>query len=96
MHFRPIPSTTTCAGISATAVAYSFNVTVVAPAYPYPGQYITLYPTGGSLPVVSTLNFNGGEIAANAAIVPAGTSGSIDVWCTAGVNLVIDINGYFQ
>ena len=92
----PIPSTTTCAGISATAVAYSLNVTVVAPANPYPGQYITLYPTGGSLPVVSTLNFNGGEIAANAAIVPAGTSGSIDVWCTAGVNLVIDINGYFQ
>ena len=92
----PIPSTATCAGISATAVAYSFNVTVVAPAYPYPGQYLTLYPTGGTLPVVSTLNFNGGEIAANAAIVPAGTSGSIDVWCTAGVNLVIDINGYFQ
>ena len=91
----PIPSSTACTGIPGDAAAYSFNVTVVAPPNPYPGQYITLYPTGASLPTVSTLNFNGGQIVANAAVVPAGTSGSIDVWCTDSVNLVIDINGYY-
>ena len=91
----PIPSSTACTGIPGDAAAYSFNVTVVAPPNPYPGQYITLYPTGASLPTVSTLNFNGGQIVANAAVIPAGTSGSIDVWCTDSVNLIIDINGYY-
>ncbi len=58
-------------GIPITAVAYSLNVTVV-PAGPL--GYLTVWPQGGSKPIVSTLNSDG-RIKANAAIVPAGTGG---------------------
>ena len=52
------------------------NFTVV----PYQGQplgYLTVWPQGGSQPVVSTLNNLTATIVANAAIVPAGTDGGI-------------------
>jgi hypothetical protein len=41
------------------------------------------------------LNALTGAITANAAIVPAGTNGSINVFASDNTNLVIDINGYF-
>jgi hypothetical protein len=34
-------------------------------------------------------------VVANAAIVPAGSSGSIDVFATHQTHLIIDVNGYF-
>jgi hypothetical protein len=44
---------------------------------------------------VSTLNDLTGTIVANAAIVPAGTSGSIDVYASNNTDVIIDINGYY-
>jgi hypothetical protein len=44
---------------------------------------------------VSTLNDLQGAIVANAAIVPAGTSGSIDAFANNATDLIIDINGYY-
>jgi hypothetical protein len=44
--------------------------------------------------VVSTLNSRG-PVTANAAIVPAGTEGAVDVYATDDSEVVIDINGYF-
>ena len=40
-------------------------------------------------------NIPTGTITANAAMVPAGNGGSIDVYVTDNAHLVIDINGYF-
>jgi YVTN family beta-propeller protein len=77
-------------GINPTA--YSFNFTVV-PGHPV--GYLTVWPTGQSQPLVSTLNDQTGTIVANAAIVPAGTAGDISVYSTHDTQLVIDINGYF-
>jgi hypothetical protein len=37
-----------------------------------------------------------GQVTANAAIVPAGASGQIDVFATDATDLMIDINGYFD
>jgi hypothetical protein len=65
---------------------------IVPPAY---SDYLTVYPTGQSQPVVSTLNDPTGTVEANAAIAPAGSGGSIDVYVTQTTNLVVDINGYF-
>jgi hypothetical protein len=45
--------------------------------------------------VVASLNAPTGTVVANAAIVKAGTSGSIDIFASDATNLVIDINGYF-
>src|ERR1039458_4015335 len=87
----PIQSNTTCPILS-TAQAYSFNVTVVPPG---PLGYLTVYPTGQPLPLAATLNSLQGYVVGNAAIVAAGTSGSIDVFASNATDLVIDINGYY-
>ena len=75
--------------------AYSFNVTAV----PEPdGQrlgFLTVWPQGGTLPNVSTLNNPTGTIVANAAIVPAGINGGVAVFPNDTSDLVMDINGYF-
>jgi hypothetical protein len=86
----PIPSSS--CGLPPTAQAWSLNFAVVPPG---PLGYLTAWPTGLSRPVVATLNALTGAITANAASVPAGTSGSIDVFTTNATHLVIDINGYF-
>jgi len=79
-------------GIPGTAQAYSLNITVVPHAAL---QYLTTWPMGQPQPVVSTLNALDGNIVANAAIVPAGTSGAVSVFVTNDTDLIIDINGYF-
>jgi hypothetical protein len=78
--------------IPATAAAYSMNVTVVPDSVLY---YLTAWPTGVSQPLVSTLNSFDGTVVANAAIVPAGTSGAISIYVTNQTQVILDINGYF-
>jgi hypothetical protein len=78
--------------IPATAQAYSFNITVV-PAVP--SGFITAYPTGQPVPLAATLVWSGGSLTSNAAIVPGGTSGSVDVFSNGPTDIVIDINGYY-
>jgi hypothetical protein len=89
---RVFPIPTSSCGIPSTAQAYSLNFTVVPPG---PLNYITTWPTGQTMPVVSTLNDTSGTVVANAAIVPAGTSGDISVYAYSATDLIIDINGYF-
>jgi hypothetical protein len=72
--------------------AYSLNMTVVPQGAL---GYLTTWPTGGSQPVVSTLNALKGQVVANAAIVPAGTFSAIDVFVTNTTDLIIDTNGFF-
>jgi uncharacterized repeat protein (TIGR03803 family) len=81
-----------CATLPNAAV-YSMNVTVV-PATRSLG-YLTIWPAGGPQPVVSTLNSVDGRVKANAAIVPAGTSGDVSVFVTDTTNVIVDVNGYF-
>jgi len=90
---RTFPVPTSACGLPSNASAYSFNVTVVPSA---PLGYLTIWPTGQEQPFVSTLNAPKGLIVANAAIVPAGTSGSIDVFVFNQTHVIIDTNGYFQ
>jgi hypothetical protein len=74
---------------------YSLNFTVV----PHPGGhqlgYLTVWPKGQSQPIVSTLNNPTATVVANAAIVPAGTGGSIATYVSDDTDLIVDINGYF-
>lgn len=79
-------------GIPASAQAFSLNMTVVPHG---PLDFLSTWPTGQSFPGVSTLNSPGGTVLANAAIVPAGTSGSITVVAGSPTDLIIDVNGYF-
>jgi hypothetical protein len=50
-------------------------------------------PPGGNRRV--TVDDKQGLILNNAAIVKAGTNGSVDVFASQNTDLVIDINGYF-
>jgi len=74
------------------AQAYSLNVTVVPPG---PLTYLTAWPTGQTQPAVSTLNSPLGEVVANAAIVPAGSSGAVSIFVSNATDVILDINAYF-
>jgi hypothetical protein len=85
-----------CGVIPSTAQAYSFNLTVV----PHAGgavNYVSMWPSGSPRPFVATLDDPQGQIAANAAIVPAGSSGGVSVYNAgpAATDVVLDMNGYF-
>ena len=89
---RSFPVQQSACGIPASAQAYSLNFTVVPSG---PLYYLTAWPSGQPQPYVSTLNSWTGDVVANAAIVPAGSNGGIDVFATNNTDVVIDINGYF-
>jgi hypothetical protein len=89
---RTFPILSSACDVPSTAQAYSLNFTAV----PYGSLgYLTAWPSGLPQPYVSSLNDPTGTIAANAVIVPAGTSGSVNVFTTDETDLVIDANGYF-
>ncbi len=79
--------------IPGDATAYAVNVTVVPVSAL---QYLTLWPDGQTQPTVSTLNSYDGQIVANAALVPAGNNGAVDVFVTNQTEVIIDIVGYFS
>ena len=72
--------------------AYSLNITVVPPGAL---AYLSTWPAAQAQPAVSTLNALDGQVVANAAIVPSGNTGSIDVFVTNTTDVIIDTNGYF-
>jgi len=76
-----------------TAQAYSLNVTLVPVSGPV--AYLTIWPTGEPQPLVSLMNSDG-RVKANAAIVPAGTGGEVNVYVTNTTNVLIDIDAYFD
>lgn len=89
---RDFPILLSECSLPANAQAYSLNLAAVPN-----GRlgFLTAWPTGQPQPNVSALNAQTGTPTANAAILPAGTGGSISVWVTDNTDLVIDINGYF-
>jgi subtilase family serine protease len=89
---RAFPVQSSTCAIPAAAQVYSLNVTVVPK-----GQlgFLTMWPGGEALPVVSTLNDLTGTYTANAAIVPAGPGGDISVYVTNATDVILDVNGYF-
>ena len=90
----PVLQATAC-NIPSSAQAYSLNMTAI-PSRGAPLGYLSMWPAGQTRPLVSTLNALTGTITANAAIVPAGTSGDILAYASGNnTDLVIDINGYF-
>ncbi|MEO6204827.1 MAG: fibronectin type III domain-containing protein, partial [Mycobacteriales bacterium] len=77
-------------GVSAVVV----NVTVVDPTS---SGYLTVYPSGGSRPVVSNLNFAARTTVHNLVIVPVGADGKIALFNGSGgrSHLLADVAGYY-
>jgi hypothetical protein len=83
---------TSSCGLPSDAQAYSLNVTAVPKGSL---GYLTMWPSGQTQPLVSTLNPPTGAVTANAAIVPAGGSGNVSVYVSNASDVVLDVNGYF-
>ena len=82
-------------GIAASAAAVSFNFAALNVGA---GGDLRVFPAGGDVPLVSTLNYNANTPnIANAAVVPVGTGGAITVQADAtAIDLIIDVNGYYD
>jgi hypothetical protein len=81
-------------GVPADVKAVAVNLTVASPTG---AGYIRAYPDNGTVPGVSNVNFTANQVIANAAIVPVGSDGSIDVVVTGNTSLqmIVDVTGYF-
>ena len=89
---RDFPVPYSPCGIPPGAGAYAMNVTAL------PAQtlgFLTVWPTGEERPFVSTLNSWAGQPVANAAIVQAGSNGSVSVYVTDAAGVILDASGYF-
>jgi hypothetical protein len=83
--------------IPLSAKSISANVTVTQPT----GQgHLVLFPAGGAIPDVSTINFRPGQTRANNAILSLGAGGNLSVVSGQApgntVHVILDVNGYFQ
>lgn len=81
-------------GVPATGVsAVAVNVTVTEPAA---GGFLTTWPTGGVLPLASSLNFAPAQTVANLAVVKVGADGRISIYNGGGgVHVIADVAGWF-
>lgn len=89
---RTFQITGQCA-VPAGAAALSANFTATNTLGP--GD-LRVFPTGGVVPLVSTLNYVADQTVANAAIVPLSAGGALTVQAdVSGLDLVLDVNGYY-
>ena len=80
-------------GVPAGATAVVINTTVTDTTA---ASYLTVYPTGGSVPFASNLNWVSGQTVANLVTVQVGTGGSITFFNKFGsTDVVVDLQGYF-
>jgi hypothetical protein len=77
-------------GVSAVVL----NVTVTGPSA---GSYLTVYPSGSSVPTASNLNFGPGQTVANLVIVKVGSGGKVNVYNAAGsTDVIFDVAGWYS
>ena len=83
-------------GVPADAIAASFNLTITGPT---DNGFLTIFAAGGTVPLVSTLNWSPGQTRANNAVTTLGAAGDVTVHVgqpTGTVHFIIDVNGYFR
>lgn len=80
--------------VPATAGAVALNITATEPTA---NGHVTVYPTGGTAPQVSNVNFVSGQTVPNAATVKLGTDGKLTLvnGASGTVHLIVDVNGYY-
>ena len=81
----PVPP----AGVEAAV----FNVTATNATV---GGYLTIFPTGGSRPLASNVNFGPNQSVPNRVAVQLGTGGKVSIYNPTGsTHAILDVNGYF-
>jgi hypothetical protein len=95
---RALDLNQSCA-VPATAKALSLNVTVTRPTG---DGYVTLGAGGCPVPATSTINFSAGRTRANNQVATLAADGSgnliafASVTGNGSVDLILDVNGYFE
>lgn len=89
---REYPIRASGCGVPSTAQAYAVNTTVIPQGVL---GYLTIWPSGQARPTVSTLNAVDGALTSNAAILPAGSNGSVATFMNGTAHLLLDLSGYF-
>jgi hypothetical protein len=91
---RVFPVAGNC-GIPLTAQAVSANIAVTNTTGI---GFISVWPDGSAQPVplVASQNFAAGQTIANAVLSRLGPSGGMNVYARVGVDVIIDVNGYFD
>ncbi|MEP7202245.1 MAG: S8 family serine peptidase [Ilumatobacteraceae bacterium] len=80
------------AGLPAGTAAISMNLTSDAAVGT---GFVTAYPSDGSLPLTSSLNFTAATPVANAGLVKLSAGGSVNTYVNVATHVIIDANGYF-
>jgi hypothetical protein len=79
--------------VPADSTAVTINVTVTDTSA---AAWLAVFPAGGSIPLVSNLNWSAGQTVANLVIVPVGTGGQVTFYLPGGyADVVVDLEGYF-
>ena len=92
---RTFPVAGLC-GIPSSARAVAINLAVFQPSN---AGDLRVYPSGGTAPLASAINFRTGIVRANNAVVPLGAAGQISVQCdmpSGSTHFFFDVYGYFQ
>jgi starvation-inducible outer membrane lipoprotein len=80
------------AGVSTSASAVVLNMTVTRSTS---SGYLTLFPCGSAIPIVSNLNFSQGETTANLATVKLDATGNVCVYTSADTHVIADVAGFY-
>ncbi|MHB8263301.1 MAG: IPT/TIG domain-containing protein [Acidimicrobiales bacterium] len=81
------------AGIPLTATAAVVNLTAIDP---HGGGYLSAYPAGETIPLISNVNFEAGTNVANRGVVMLSSSGEISLVSNTSVDVAVDVNGYLS
>ena len=82
-------------GVASDATAVALNVTVTEPSAP---GFLTVYPCGAEQPTASNLNYTtapGGSTIPNAVVAKLGDNGTVCLFASQSLHLVVDVNGMF-
>jgi uncharacterized protein (DUF1501 family) len=81
------------AGVPAGAQAVVMNVTAIDPTA---AGYLTVWPSGESMPNTSSLNFSARQTIPNLVVAKVGKSGRVSMFNAAGTtHVAVDVVGYF-
>ncbi len=71
--------------------AVALNVTVTGSSG---AGFASVFPCGGAVPGVSSVNFGAGQTVANAVVAPVG-SGTVCVYSNVMTDVIVDVSGWF-
>jgi hypothetical protein len=79
--------------VPSDAQSVVLNVTAI---YGTASTFLTVYPTGSSVPTASNLNVNAQTNQANLVVAALGTGGQVSIYNSVGsINVAVDVEGYF-